>query len=96
MAPQEGVAGRVKPAFWNFLELYCAEMERDELRQDWHRFEEREMKEKHVGEVLKKILKIVSLYKQSFPSVAPAVSISSSHLSPADHHILIFHHLHLP
>lgn len=47
-------------------------------------------------EVLRKILKIVSLYKQFLPSVAPAVSTSSSRFSPADHHILIFHHLRLP
>ena len=37
------------PAFWDFSECYSAEMEKDELRQDWHRFEKREMKEKHVG-----------------------------------------------
>ena len=38
MAPQERVAGRVRSAFWNFF----SEMARDELRRDWHGFDERE------------------------------------------------------
>lgn len=77
----------------------CAGIERDELRQDWHRFERGDKWREDVlraKEVWKNVLRIVSLCKQFLPRVAATASTPSFYLSPDDLHILIFHHLHHP
>lgn len=99
IAPQERVAGRVRPAFWNFFSAAAQRRRKTNWGKIGTDLRGREKWRKNMlgaKEVLKKILKIGSLYKQFLPIAASAVSTSSSHLSPADHHILIFHHLRLP